>query len=132
MMLLYLSLILCLRNVYQADWHRLVTASVRAIISLNETGICDSLCLIIDIQIKIPEAIFATGFTEALIARQQRLAPQICVKFILEAVALVISANWDIDVFLQRSTLCLYANAIIRFTRRCFQQIYFGYTRNCL
>ena len=60
---------------YQADWHRLVTASVRAIISLSKTGICDSLYLIIDIQIKIPEAIFFTVFTEALIARQQRLAP---------------------------------------------------------
>ena len=74
-MLLYLSLILCLWNVYQADRHRLVAAGAITIISLNETGICDSLYLIIDIQIKIPEAIFFTAFTEALIARQQRLAP---------------------------------------------------------
>lgn len=74
-MLLYLSLILCLWNVYQADRHRLVAAGAITIISLNETGICDSLYLIIDIQIKIPEAIFFTAFAEALIARQQRLAP---------------------------------------------------------
>lgn len=112
MMLLYLSLILCLWNVYQADWHRLVAAGAITIISLNETGICDSLYLIIDIQIKIPEAIFFTVFTEALIARQQRLAPQICVIFILEAVALVISADWDIDVILLRR-LCRDAKTII-------------------
>ena len=67
-MLFYLSLILCLWNVYQSDRHRLEATGAIAIISLYKAGICDSLCLIIDIQIKIPETIFATISTEALIA----------------------------------------------------------------
>ena len=67
-MLFYLSLILRLWNVYQPDRHRLEAAGATAIISLYKASVCDILYLIIYIQIKIPEAIFATTCTEALVA----------------------------------------------------------------